>query len=428
MKVFTLPAAAPPKSTTGSTDLRTLVRVVEGKATPMVLPLVKLVRVGTGADCDIVLADRTVSRVHVQLEAVPEGILVRDLESRNGTFYLDQRVKEIVLSPGSRIRLGKTVIGFDLDTAAMTANLAYTGGDVCGSMLATSRAMHTVFALLQRLQKTTLPVLLLGESGDGKEEVARTLHAQSPVASGPLVTLNCGAFPRELVASELFGHRRGAFTGATEARKGAFETADGGTLFLDEIGELPLDIQPLLLRVLETGEVRRVGEDSAHKVRVRVVAATHRDLEAEVAANTFREDLWFRLAVIKLAIPPLRERLDDIAPLAAKFAIDAGLGDPLPGEIVEQLKARTWPGNVRELKNVVMSYAALGFLPEKGRARSRAGAGETLEAQLRSAVDLDVPYAEQKAALVDRFTALYLEALLAETGGNRTAAAKRAGL
>jgi len=429
LKVFTLPVATPPKSTTGATDLRTIVKVVEGTASPMSLPLTKPMKIGSGPDCDIVLkGDRHVSRTHLSLEPAAEGILVRDLDSRNGSFYLEQRIKEIVLSPGSRVRVGKTVIAFDLDTAAMHANLAYSGGDTCGTMIASSRAMHNVFALLERLRKTTLPVLLLGESGVGKEEVARTLHMQSPVANGPLVVLNCGAFPRELVASELFGHRRGAFTGATEARKGAFETADGGTLFLDEIGELPLDLQPLLLRVLETGEVRRVGEDAAHKVKVRVVAATHRDLEAAVASNEFREDLWFRLAVIKLSIPPLRERLDDIAPLAAKFATDAGMDAELPGEIIEQLKARPWQGNVRELKNVVMSYAALGFLPQQNKTKKKGGGGGSLEDALRGMIDLDTPYADQKTALVERFTALYLDALLAETGGNRTAAAKRAGL
>ena len=415
----TLPAGN--QAATG--ELRMIARVISGDAKPTSFVLSRACRIGSAPDCNIVLRDRTVSREHAELVPAPDGVDVRDLDSRNGTFYLDQRIKQVVLSPGARIRIGEATIALELDNDALHASLNFQGGDRYGTMTGHSRAMHHLFALLERLKKTTLPVLILGESGVGKEEVARTLHAQSPVASGPLVTLNCGAFPRELVSSELFGHRRGAFTGATDHRKGAFESADGGTLFLDEIGELPLDLQPLLLRVLETGEVRRVGDDEVHRVRVRVITATHRDLEDDVQQGLFREDLYYRIAVIKLAVPPLRERRDDIAPLASQFAQADGFTGPLPVEIVEQLKARTWPGNVRELRNVVASYVALGFLPPARRVKAT-----SLAAALAEAVDLDQPYQDQKNAIVDTFTQAYLEALLAEAGDNRTLAAKRAGL
>ena len=282
--------------------------------------------------------------------------------------------------------------------------------------------MRKLFRTLVRLEGSTATVLLEGESGAGKELVAAAIHRGSALASHELVTVNCGALPRDLVASELFGHRRGAFTGATDHRKGAFETADGGTLFLDEVGELPLEVQPMLLRALETGEVRAVGSDRAKKVRVRFIAATNRDLKVDVETGRFREDLFYRLAVVRLRAPSLRERPEDIAPLAAHFAREAGLHD-LPTAVVEQLKARAWPGNVRELRNAVQAYAALGSLPAADG--PQAGA---LELALSQLVDVERPYVEQKDELIDRFTRLYLTALLAHTGGNQSAAARLAGL
>jgi transcriptional regulator with GAF, ATPase, and Fis domain len=237
-----------------------------------------------------------------------------------------------------------------------------------------------------------------------------------------MVTVNCGAIPRELVASELFGHRKGAFTGAVEARTGAFDEADGGTLFLDEIGELPIDLQPALLRVLETGEVRAVGAERPHTVRVRVIAATNRDLAQEVEAGRFREDLFYRLAVVRLRVPPLRERIEDIEPLAQLFARAVGLSS-VPEPVVEALKARSYPGNARELRNAVQAYAALGVLPEPARKP-----GATLELALGELVDTSKPYADLKEDLTDRFTKLYLAALLQRTGGNQSAAARLAGL
>jgi transcriptional regulator with GAF, ATPase, and Fis domain len=253
--------------------------------------------------------------------------------------------------------------------------------------------------------------------------VARAIHERSTLAAQPFVALNCGALPRDLIGSELFGHRKGAFTGATEPRKGAFESASGGTLFLDEIGELPIELQPMLLRALETGEVRPLGGDVPKQVRVRFIAATNRDLEEDVRGGRFREDLFYRLAVLRVTVPPLRERIEDIEPLAQRFAVEAGLAGGLGAPVVEQLKGRRWPGNVRELRNTVQAYVALGVLPEPTRSKTA-----TLDLALREMVNARVGYAEQKDALIDRFTALYLEVLLDATGGNQTVAARWAGL
>jgi transcriptional regulator with GAF, ATPase, and Fis domain len=276
--------------------------------------------------------------------------------------------------------------------------------------------------MLSRLEGSLASVLIEGESGVGKEEIARALHAGSRVASGPLVIINCGGVPTGLFASELFGHRRGAFTGAIDARKGAFESAHGGTLFLDEIGELPLDVQPLLLRALETGEIRAIGGDESKYVKVRLIAATNRDLAQEVRDGHFREDLFYRLAVVRIRVPPLRERPDDVEPLAMRFASAIGLTE-IPGAVIEALKARAWPGNARELRNAVHAYAALGIIPEPTRSRF-----DLVRVALTEMIDMRRPFLQQREELVEQFTRLYMQALLTYTGGNQTAAARTSGL
>lgn len=376
---------------------------------------------GAAPGSDLVLTDPTVSRAHAELTLVAEGVRVRDLGSRNGTYYLGQRVETMVLGLGARIELGAASVTIEPDEEALrdvpaVAETTYRG--VVGESL----AMRRLFAMLARLEGSLVGVLIEGESGVGKEVIARALHEGSRVASGPLVTVNCGAIPRELVASELFGHRKGAFTGAVDHRRGAFESADGGTLFLDELGELPLDVQPMLLRALESGEVRPVGDDRARTVKVRVIAATNRALEEEIAAGRFREDLYYRVAVVRLRVPPLRERVEDIEPLARRFAAALG-AEPLPSHVVERLRARAWPGNARELRNAVQAWVALGTLPEASRS-----AGALLDLALSELVDPARPYAEQKDDIVDRFTRAYLQALLARCGGNQTVAARVAGL
>jgi two-component system, NtrC family, response regulator GlrR len=405
--------------------LPAVVRVDAAKAKPARFRLQKgFCVVGAGSKADVIVADPEVSRRHVQLSLVPEGVQVEDLGSRNGTFYLGQRVERMTLALGSRLRIGSTEIALEVDPEALVTGegdepTAYRG------LAGGSAAMRKLFARLTRLEGSLVNVLIEGESGVGKELIASALHQGSALAAETLVTLNCGALPRELIASELFGHKKGAFTGAVDARSGAFERADGGTLFLDEIGELPLDVQPMLLRALESGEVTPVGGDAPKRVKVRVIAATNRDLSDEVNGGRFREDLFFRLAVVTLVIPPLRERSDDVALLASAFARAEGMG-PLDDDVLAELASRPWPGNVRELKNAIRAYAALGDLPDERRAQLRAG--DDLDRALAKLVDPSRPYAEQKDEIAARFSRIYLELVLRKTGGNQTEAARIAGL
>jgi DNA-binding NtrC family response regulator len=275
---------------------------------------------------------------------------------------------------------------------------------------------------LSRLEDSLVNVLIEGESGTGKEVVARAIHEHSAVARGPFVAINCGALDRTLVRSELFGHRRGAFTTAVEGRIGAFELAAGGTLFLDEIGELPLDVQPVLLRALESETVVRVGECIERPVKARLLAATNRDLAVDVRERRFREDLYYRLMVVKLHIPPLRQRIEDVVGLAEHFATELQLGK-LSSEVLSQLCERRWLGNVRELRNALKAFAALGVLP--GAEESDAG---VLEAALTSAVDVTRPYEECKRELVEAFRRVFVQRLLERTSGNQSEAARLSGL
>jgi two-component system, NtrC family, nitrogen regulation response regulator GlnG len=401
--------------------LGALVRVLGSSANPREKKLYagSLV-IGAGKDADIIVADKAMSRAHVELALVPEGVRVKDLGSMNGTFYLGQKIESIVLTLGSRIKLGTTEVSLEPDIDSLEG-APETGHSTYRGLAGASAAMRRLFAVLARLEGSLVNVFLEGESGVGKELIARAIHDGSALANGPMVAVNCAAFARELVASELFGHKKGAFTGAVDARKGAFEAADGGTLFLDEVGELPIDVQPMLLRALESGEVKPIGGNESRIVKVRVVAATNRDVVSEMKTGNFREDLYYRLAVVKLSIPPLRERPEDIEVFAQRFASAAGLGE-LPKEVIDRLKEHDWPGNARELRNAVQAYAALGTLPE--------GASETdlLETALRRLIDPTKSYQEQKDEFSSRFTRTYLEMLLARTGGNQSEAARVSGV
>lgn len=378
--------------------------------------------IGSSRDCHLQVDEPTVSRRHAELELAPEGVLVTDLGSHNGTFYSGQRVERMVLPLGGRLHLGSIAVDIEVDHDELGESLGLYPHGEYRSIVGRSTAMRALFAKLARLEGSLVNVLVEGESGVGKELIARALHDGSTVAEGPYVAINCGAMSSELVASELFGHVAGAFTGADSPRRGAFSAADGGTLFLDEIGELPLNLQPHLLRALETRTVRPLGSDRAHAVRVRVVAATNRDLRAEVAEGRFREDLYYRLAVVGLAVPPLRSRMDDVQPLAEHFARAVGLPG-LTEPVLSELRARPWHGNARELRNVIEAFAALGSLPPRASLD-----GGALDAALDDLIDVTQPYPAQKEQLLDRFTRRYLEALLTHTGGNQTEAARLAGL
>ena len=381
-----------------------------------------IVRVGGRRTADLRLSDERVSGLHLEIRLIEDGIRLVDLDSTNGTWLLGYRVHEVGVASGAVVELGQTQLR--VETLDEATEVPLSGRDRLVGMVGGSPAMRELYARIERAAAADATVLVSGETGSGKELVAEALHALSPRAAGPLVVVDCGALPLNLVESELYGHERGAFTGAHESRAGAFERARGGTLFLDEVGELPLEVQPKLLRALERREIRRVGGAQAMTVDVRVVAATHRDLEREVARGAFREDLYYRLAVIRLAVPPLRERPGDIPLLVEHFLAElTGAGGAAPAaarptaQALEQLAGAEWRGNVRELRNAVERLVLLGDPP-----------GIPPQAAAEMEVDAAVPYKVARARLLASFEKSYLEALLARHGGNLSAAARAAGI
>src|SRR5579859_3014745 len=323
-----------------------------------------LATVGRHPSNDLVLDDPRVSGVHLELRRVGDRVHVRDAESTNGTWIGPHRVFEAEVAAGAEIGVGGTVVRVDIDDAATPARQSTAGS--FGGLVGQSPEMLELFATLERIAPKELTVLVQGETGTGKEEVARAIHTRSPRASAPFVVIDATALPESLAESLLFGHERGAFTGADQKRTGFFEAAHGGTVFLDEIGELPALIQAKFLRVLERREITRVGGTTPVKVDVRVVAATHRDLRHEIEAGRFREDLFYRLSQIRLVLPPLRDRPADVGILCATILSQiAGSARPLTVEpaALAQLAAQRWPGNVRELRNVLARAAALATGP-----------------------------------------------------------------
>jgi two-component system response regulator GlrR len=309
--------------------------------------------IGRGPDNDLDLPDRAVSARQCRLEPCGDGLVLRDLGSANGTLVNGVRIASALVRGGAHIRVGRT----DLHLVGRDA-VRPSGSPV---LIATAPAMLSAVAQAEQAARFDWPALILGESGTGKEGIARLLHERSQRSTRPYVALNSGGVPGELIESELFGHERGAFTGASGLRRGVFEQADGGTLFLDEIGELPLALQARLLRVLECGEVRRVGAESPRRVNVRLVCATHRDLRAMAAENRFRADLYFRIARSVIELPPLRARLEDVGPIAEHVlhGLAPLLGQKaLSQQALDRLRGYAWPGNVRELRNVVSAAAA----------------------------------------------------------------------
>jgi transcriptional regulator with GAF, ATPase, and Fis domain len=399
-------------------------------------PLAPPVRIGSARGNDVIIADPTVSRFHCSIERGPEGPIIVDSGSKNGTFLGAHRIRDAYLSESALVRMGKTALSVRL--AANTRVVEISARKSFGGLVGESHAMRALFATLGRLALADVPVLIEGETGSGKELVARALHSESARKDQPFVVVDCGAVAPSLVESELFGHVRGAFTGADASRTGAFELANGGTLFLDEIGELPLPLQPKLLRVIETGMIKPLGAAREIAVSVRFLAATHRNLRQMVNDGTFREDLYFRLAVLPVRVPPLRERLEDIALLARHFltrALSATLSGPsappggtppladLTAESLNILRAQPWPGNVRELKNVIERAVIIG----DEAAVSRGELAETLRAQGASERRGDSePVALEEAKR--RFEREYLIKLLARHQDDLKRAAEEASI
>ena len=363
--------------------------------------------IGTAAGCQLQLTDPAVSRHHCAIRVTSRGLELRDLGSTNGTFAADVEVVRGYIPSGVRVRLGKTTVTITVLADEIAQPLA--DETRFGDLIGASSAMRRLYPMLARCASSDATVLVRGETGTGKELVAEAIHLASARGTRPFVVVDCGALPRQLTESELFGHVRGAFTGADTDRVGAFEQAHGGTLFLDEIGELPTDLQPLLLRVLENRTIRRVGTNDHREVDVRVIAASHRDLRTEVNNKRFRADLYYRLNILHLEIPPLRERDNDITLLVQHFWQMLRPNDPIPADLVRELDARayTWPGNVRELRNVVERAALLG-------PASRAPARDV------------VSYADAKERVVLDWERRWLERLLADHDHNLSRAARAA--
>jgi DNA-binding NtrC family response regulator len=389
--------------------------------------------VGTHVDNDLVLTDATVSRYHLEVRVRRDGIEIRDLDTTNGTKHGGAKVGQVVLTGAARLRLGKHT-EIDVEPIDSSVELSEWPSDRFGDVLGTTQPMKRLFALLGKAAPTEATILLQGETGTGKEAIAEAVHRASRRAKGPFIVVDCGSIPHELIASELFGHAKGSFTGASVDKQGLIEAANHGTLFLDEIGELALDLQPQLLRVLDRRQVRRVGETQSVDVDIRVIAATHRDLRAMVRAGQFREDLYYRLAVVATMVPPLRDRKADIPALATWFAEKMGRGSFVQSPaLLDQLMRHDWPGNVRELRNVVERALSLGdsALADLGDNAARGSDPAVAEAQPKRQSNPDVlelPFKEAKAQLVEAFERDYLQALLARHHGNISRAAAEAGI
>ncbi|MBE2253566.1 MAG: sigma-54-dependent Fis family transcriptional regulator [Myxococcus sp.] len=380
---------------------------------------VDTVSVGTADGNTLQLTDPTVSRFHLELSRRGPLVLVRDVGSTNGVVINGVTLREGAVPPGAVLQLGTTSLTVGEGKNGSVPMLEH---ETLGSLKGRAPVMRTLLARVEKAAGSDTGVLLIGESGTGKEVIARELHQRSARAKHPFVTVDCGSLAPGLVASELFGHEKGAFTGADRRHQGAFERANKGTLFLDEIGELPQALQAMLLGALERRRFRRVGGTEELSVDVRVVAATHRDLKAEVNAGHFRLDLYYRLAVVRLEVPALRQRLDDLELLVQHFLNEAGseraVASLFPPDDLAALRAHHWPGNVRELRNLVESTLAMGERPTFDAPLAQAGGDATPGPEL--------PYKDARGLVLERFEKHYLPKLLEVSRGNVSAAARHA--
>jgi len=418
------------QSVDGALSDEVVVVVLSGTQRGRQVRLAERMRIGKAPDNDLVLEDDTVSRHHCELERREHGVLVRDLGSTNHTRVGRTAIQEAVVEAGATIKVGGVELGVRVEPRR--AFLLPSESTQFGEAIGHSIALRTIFGVLERIAPTDAAVLLLGETGTGKDVLARSIHQTSPRRAGPFVVVDCGAVSYSLIESELFGHERGAFTGAVATRQGAFELAGKGTVFLDEVGDLPLDVQPKLLRVLESGEFRRVGGNKTIQAEARIVAATKRDLKAEVERGKFREDLYFRLAVVPVHVPPLRSRREDIPPLVERFLDLARRRDPaasvtLSAETLAALAAHDWPGNVRELRNVLdraIYMATAGGDRELKLLDLPVTAG--VANQGPTAFDAKKSYREVRDEFEADFERRYVGWLLDRHAGNISAAAREA--
>jgi DNA-binding NtrC family response regulator len=378
------------------------------------------VYVGSADGCHLRLNDRAVSRRHAALELTGTSLRVEDLDSTNGTYVNGIRVRDAFVSGGEVLRLGSTALQVEQGAAQPSALSPALG---FGKVQGASREMRRLYPLCERLAQSDVPVLIEGETGTGKEVLAESIHEASARSQAPFIVLDCTAIAPTLIESVLFGHERGAFTGATARQIGVFEEANGGTLFIDEIGDLDISMQPKLLRAIERAEVRRVGSTQWIKVNVRIVSATRRNLDAEIEAGRFRDDLFHRLAVGRIELPPLRARRGDVSLLVETFCAQQGVrSDAIPPKLRADWERAPWPGNVRELRNAVSRYLALGEFSEQ--TPSAAAAGD-LASQV---LDSELPFVIARQRVIEDFERRYVERVLAAHGGNVSRAARASGI
>jgi DNA-binding NtrC family response regulator len=382
--------------------------------------------VGRNEACDLVVDDRKVSAVHMEFVATERGVRVRDLGSRNGSFLQDTRIGEVYILKPCVVSLGDTALEF---LPSNPEQIDVPDAAQFGPLVGASQGMRTVFERLRKAAPTELTVLILGETGTGKELVAAAIHGASARANKPFVVVDCGAIPPSLAESALFGHERGSFTGAVDKRISPFVEADGGTIFLDELGELPVDVQPKLLRALAEQRIKAVGSNTYRPFNARVIAATRRDLVREVNAGTFRSDLYFRVAQLRVELPSLRERLEDIPALVKKMVADMGdkaAYDRITNDSLERLMRHDWPGNVRELRNVVSVALAFGKEGPLDMAAhlapmSSVSASESTPVRGRT-------FQDAKREILARFEREYFTALYHECNGNVSEIGRRAAM
>ncbi|MEI8254514.1 MAG: sigma 54-interacting transcriptional regulator [Deltaproteobacteria bacterium] len=401
------------------------------------------VTVGSSSQCAICIDDATVSRIHLELDPRDDGVWVRDLNSRNGVYCERVRIMHGRVHDGAFLLVGDTEIRIRQAPASSPTGLWPSAQ--FGPLLGQSVVMRDLFQRLERFARSQATVLIHGETGTGKELVAQAIHEHSSRKDGPFLIVDCGAIQENLLEAELFGHTRGAFSGATTERDGAFIEADGGTLFLDEVGEIPLNMQSKLLRAIESRMVRRLGENQHTKVDVRFVCASHRDLREMVNLGTFREDLYFRMAVLVVEVPPLRERREDIAMLVKHFMPVPGQAGHMNEQLAAELTRRTWSGNVRELRNTTERAMALGWREALDGTESRpsraslapgpgvggairGGGGVGGAASVFPAAMLLGGFAELRRRATELWEREYLTGLLARNHGNSAKAAVEAAI
>jgi two-component system, NtrC family, response regulator HydG len=425
----TVTQCGPGESTHPDRSFTLVVTSGPDKGQRLVIDRTRLTRVllGQSEICELRLSDREVSRRHAALEYLGPALRLTDLGSTNGTHVDRVRIVEALLSGGELVRVGTTVLR--VDDGPSEEKPAATGPTGFGRIVGVSRALSNLYPLFERLAATLVPVIIEGETGTGKEALAEALHEEGPRAGGPFIIFDCTAVPQALIESELFGHERGAFTGAVSTRRGVFEQAHGGTLFIDEIGDLDLALQPKLLRAIERSEIRRVGGESWISVDVRILSATRRDLDREVEGGRFREDLFHRLAVARVELPPLSHRRGDVRLLAAHFWKQlGGESGALTESLLQKWEASAWPGNVRELRNAVARHIAIGDVRPEGHLDSGTPESTEWPAVIEEMLSSKLPFPRARDRVLEIFTEQYVSHVLRRHDGNVALAAASSGI